>query len=95
MKNCWLDPHGKVYYNENEYESHDESGKRILGDLNAKNGYGEITLHRQGWLRYSNNFTPVGEPGKWYIPHGIRPTEEQIKAMFDLTGYNYEEDIYT
>ena len=92
MENCWIDTHGKVYYAKDEHESHDDAAKRILGKPDAKPGYGEMTLHKQGWLRYSDRFTPAGEPGTWYIPHDIRPTEEQIKAMLDLTGYNYEEE---
>ncbi|MEA5111693.1 hypothetical protein SDC9_17669 [bioreactor metagenome] len=96
--NYWLAPNGRVYttsgigyHCEKALEIIDDKFPEIL-DKNGIFPYEKMDpvsfLESKGYIRYMDwNGNWRGKP-MWIIHHQ-KPTRQQIKKMFDLTGYQH------
>ena len=98
MKDCWLDPYGKVYMCSGIW-SHNRDAEKILieqygfedeFEIDDKYPFDtatEVLSKVYGWVRYST----CANRG-WCFSK--KPTQSQRDKMFDLTGYVYGKNTY-
>ena len=92
--NYWLAPNGRVWAEET-IGCHHERALKIIDEkfsyILDKNGILPIKidavefLESKGFIRYIN----WSEKPRWII-YNQKPTRQQIKKMFDLTGFVFE-----
>ena len=106
-RDCWMDPYGQIYYvpefgheDAAEYLLRDEFPMKgttpIGGDTWEERGFIEShgrTLQSRGWVRFTSTID------RWSCEHTIdyekyypRPTRAQIDRMWELTGFNYDDE---
>jgi hypothetical protein len=103
INDCWLDPDGHVYevppFGHNDFAEqylHDEfpieDFRSWCENPEFRTSY-EETLNQRGWVRYSTTIHRwVCECCPDYEDYYPRPNRTQRDVMYELTGYNYDED---
>lgn len=106
-RDCWLSPYGEVYYVDS-FKHDDAAQEILKDEFPMKgnrpidfemweeSGFCrsfQETLEKRGWVRFSTTID------RWSCEHVIgyeenypKPTFEQIEKMYELTGFDYNDE---